>query len=175
VFFPVSAVLVETSTQGPAGAIASLGDLTGRRDVVGGLEAMAGDHGFCFKVLIPGDAFALPAAVFREAVWKQPSLMEHLFRRANLRIAIAATKARAALNRRSDVRLAHLILELHHLSSLTGIRLTQAQIGQLLGVRRSTINWAARTLSGAGAIQYSRGRIRIEDVEELKRFAEAAA
>lgn len=173
VIFPISAVLAETATPGPASPLASMGALAGQRDVVGGLEAMVGKHGPCFSVLIPGEAFALPADVFREAAWKQPNLIKLMFLSAKSQITTAGAKARSAIIRKSEVRLAGLILELHELSSLTGLRLTQEKIGKLLGIRRSSINWAAQSLSDAGAIRYTRGRIRIEDLEELKRFARA--
>ena len=51
------------------------------------------------------------------------------------------------------------------------LRITQEQIGDLLGVRRAGISEAARRLQGANAIQYTRGHIAVSD----RRMLEARA
>jgi CRP-like cAMP-binding protein len=51
------------------------------------------------------------------------------------------------------------------------IMLTQAFLAQMLGVRRTSVTEVARKIQAAGAISYSRGVIKIIDLEALKAMA----
>jgi Mn-dependent DtxR family transcriptional regulator len=48
------------------------------------------------------------------------------------------------------------------------LSLTQEFIGQMLGVRRSSVSITSGTLQTAGLIRYNRGKIRILDLEGLR-------
>ena len=48
------------------------------------------------------------------------------------------------------------------------LHLTQEFLGQMIGVRRSSVSLVAGTLQAAGLIKYNRGHIRILDVAGLK-------
>jgi hypothetical protein len=49
--------------------------------------------------------------------------------------------------------------------------LTQEFLGQMLGVRRTSVSVVANILQRAGFIRYSRGHIRILDLEGLREAA----
>ncbi|MNC96667.1 hypothetical protein D3C83_140980 [compost metagenome] len=51
------------------------------------------------------------------------------------------------------------------------VRMTQERIANLLGVRREGVTEAAGRLQGAGAIEYSRGRIRVLERARLEERA----
>jgi DNA-binding IclR family transcriptional regulator len=53
----------------------------------------------------------------------------------------------------------------------TELPLTQEYIAQMLGVRRTSVTLVARTLQEAGMIRYSRGHIKLLDVQALQETA----
>jgi CRP-like cAMP-binding protein len=69
----------------------------------------------------------------------------------------------AACNRLHSVerRLARLLLLVHDRLQFADLPLTQEGLSHMLGVRRESVNVAARRLQGAGIIRYNRGSIRI--------------
>jgi Mn-dependent DtxR family transcriptional regulator len=51
------------------------------------------------------------------------------------------------------------------------IELTQEFLSHMMGVQRTSVTFAARTLQAAQLIQYSRGAIKILDLDGLKEAA----
>src|SRR3954468_20530232 len=49
--------------------------------------------------------------------------------------------------------------------------LTQEFLGQMMGVRRTSVSLVANTLQKAGLISYRRGRVRIVNVEGIREAA----
>jgi len=72
---------------------------------------------------------------------------------------------------RADQRFAKWLLRCHDRIEDDTLHLTQEYLGSMLGSQRTTVNEAAQTLQKAGAIVYSRGRIRITDRAALERVA----
>jgi CRP-like cAMP-binding protein len=69
-----------------------------------------------------------------------------------------------------EARLCRWLLQTHDCIDGNAIPLTQEFLGQMLGVRRTTVTIAARLLQSAGLIRYRRGLIHILDrraVEEI--------
>jgi CRP-like cAMP-binding protein len=69
-----------------------------------------------------------------------------------------------------EARLCRWLLQAHDCMDGNDIPLTQEFLGQMLGVRRTTVTLAAQLLQGAGLIRYRRGHIQILDrtaLEEL--------
>jgi hypothetical protein len=60
------------------------------------------------------------------------------------------------------------LLRARDLSGSDDLPFTQEFLAELMGVRRPSVTSVALTLQAAGLIAYSRGRIRILDVERLK-------
>jgi hypothetical protein len=49
--------------------------------------------------------------------------------------------------------------------------LTQELFARMMGVRRTSVTTVASALQGAGLISYSRGRLHIIDIEQIRRRA----
>jgi CRP-like cAMP-binding protein len=62
-----------------------------------------------------------------------------------------------------EARLARWLLQAHDRTGDSAIELIQEFLAQVLGVRRTTVNLAVRTLQEAGLIQYRRGKVEIRD------------
>ena len=63
------------------------------------------------------------------------------------------------------------LLRMRDLTGSDDLKLTQEFLGQMLGVRRSSVSMVAGTLQSAGFIRYKRGNIRLLDVEQLREGA----
>jgi Mn-dependent DtxR family transcriptional regulator len=59
-------------------------------------------------------------------------------------------------------------LRARNLSGSNELPFTQEFLGEMLGVRRTSVTTVAKTLQASGMINYARGRIEIRDVEGLK-------
>jgi CRP-like cAMP-binding protein len=79
----------------------------------------------------------------------------------------------AACNAVHDVpaRLCRWLLQVSDRTGSDELPLTQELIGQMLGVRRTTVTLMAQSLQRNSAIKYMRGRIRILDREKLEHGA----
>ena len=67
-----------------------------------------------------------------------------------------------------EARLSRWLLQAHDCVDGNVIPLTQEFLGQMLGVRRTTVTIAASLLQGAGLIRYRRGHIQILDRAALE-------
>jgi Mn-dependent DtxR family transcriptional regulator len=63
------------------------------------------------------------------------------------------------------------LLRARDLSGSDHLPFTQEFLGEMLGVRRTSVTTVARTLQEAGMIKYMRGKIEILDVEGLREGA----
>ncbi len=64
-------------------------------------------------------------------------------------------------------RLAKWLLRLHHGGNGAPVRLNQARLAAMLGVQRTSINVAARSLQATGGVRFNRGKASILDVARL--------
>ncbi|MBA4805095.1 MAG: Crp/Fnr family transcriptional regulator [Brevundimonas sp.] len=72
---------------------------------------------------------------------------------------------------RAEQRFAKWLLRSHDRVQADTLNLTQEYLASMLGSQRTTVNEAAQGLQKAGAITYSRGRIRVLDRAALERVA----
>jgi CRP-like cAMP-binding protein len=72
---------------------------------------------------------------------------------------------------RAEQRFAKWLLRCHDRVEGDTLNLTQEYLAAMLGSQRTTVNEAAQALQKAGAIVYSRGRIRVLDRAVLERVA----
>jgi CRP-like cAMP-binding protein len=70
-----------------------------------------------------------------------------------------------------EARLSRWLLQTHDCVDGDALPLTQEFLGQMLGVRRTTVTIAARLLQSAGLIRYQRGLIQIVDRRALEDIA----
>lgn len=71
----------------------------------------------------------------------------------------------------APARLARWLLRLDEAAGGADIRITQAQLADMLGVQRTSVNAAARCLHGEGGLRFVRGRVRILDPAVLAKHA----
>lgn len=89
---------------------------------------------------------------------------------ADLQGELEQSSACNALHR-AEQRFAKWLLRSHDRVQADVINLTQEYLASMLGSQRTTVNEAAQGLQKAGAIAYSRGRIRVLDRAALERVA----
>ena len=63
------------------------------------------------------------------------------------------------------------LLRMRDLAGDDDLPVTQELLGQMLGVRRTSVTIAARALQHAGLIKYSRGHLRILNVDGLRELS----
>lgn len=70
-----------------------------------------------------------------------------------------------------ESRLSRCLLQAHDLSGDCRLLLTQEALAQMIGARRNSVSLVANTLQQANFIHYSRGHIRIDNLDGLRQTA----
>ncbi len=114
-------------------------------------------------VQMPGTAYRMPASALRAAVAQSQDLRLKLFRA--LEGTIAQVTQTAACNSRHTLtaRCARWLLMAHDRTEGNELLLTQEFLSVMLAVRRSGVTVAMGTLTSAGLVRTTRGRIAIID------------
>ncbi len=134
----------------------------GRESVEGVLSAFGSQRAYNRVICqIRGLCFTLPTARLKEAAAKSPSLSDDLIR--HVQGNTAQTEQSVACNALHNVeeRLSRWILMSADRGDSKLVTLTQEYLAIMLGVQRTTVTQAARTLQAAGLIRYARGSIEI--------------
>jgi CRP-like cAMP-binding protein len=140
---------VETATVGRAGAIGASAGL-------GASTTMARA-----VVQLPGTAAWLSASHFHAAAVQSQAIRDLIVRYNDLLLAQVQQSVACNALHALEARLCRWLLQTHDCTVGDMIPLTQEVLGQMLGMRRTTITIAARLLQGAGLIRYRRGQIQI--------------
>lgn len=120
---------------------------------------------------VDGASRRIDAAHLRRLCAARQGLREAIARfAANLHRELEQSAACNALHR-AEQRFAKWLLRSHDRVEADTINLTQEYLASMLGAQRTTVNDAAQGLQKAGAIAYSRGRIRVLDRAALERVA----
>jgi hypothetical protein len=82
--------------------------------------------------------------------------------------AQASQSAACVAVHQMEARLCRWLLRSRDLTGSDSLQFTQEFLGEMLGVKRTSVTLHARTLQQAGMIKYSRGHIQITDVEALQ-------
>lgn len=170
VYFPVSAVisLVVTLTMGETTESA----MVGNDGAVGMAQALDGRIAMSQAIVqLDGDAMVCDPAAFRGAVLQSESLLGTVMRHEQTLFAQAQQSTACMANHEVEARLCRWLLRARDLSGSDDLPFTQEFLGEMLGVRRTSVTTVAHALQGAGIVQYSRGKIHIVDVERLKESA----
>ncbi|HKC62769.1 MAG TPA: Crp/Fnr family transcriptional regulator [Pyrinomonadaceae bacterium] len=122
-------------------------------------------------VQIPGSAFRMKVAPFKEELKRGGAFQTILLRYASLLIAQIAQVAVCNSLHTIEERLARWLLTSATRVESGELPLTQEFLSHMLGVRRAGVTVAARTLQTAGMIKYNRGHITIIDFEGLESAA----
>ena len=86
-------------------------------------------------------------------------------------VLFAQSQQSAACRSSVEARMCRWLLHMRDLAGSDELMLTQEFLAQMLGVRRPSVSIVASPLQKAGLIKYSRGHIRVLDVEGLKKEA----
>lgn len=122
-------------------------------------------------VQIGGGAFRLPAAQFRLRASQSPGLMRLILRHAQINSGQAEQTVACNGMHHLAERLARWLLISHDRTGTDTMLLTQDYMSVMVGALRSSISLTANGFKRDGLIDYSRGRVKILDREELERRA----
>jgi CRP-like cAMP-binding protein len=146
---------VESLTIGPEGAIGLMGGAGAPHTL---RQA---------RVSVEGHGFALPLADMQAAMLDSATIREMVLRANAVTISkllqLVACNARHGL----EQRFARRLLACHDASDARRFALTQESLAETLGVRRTSVTAAARTLRAEGLIGYRHGRVWIENPQGL--------
>jgi CRP-like cAMP-binding protein len=154
-----SGATVETATIGRGGVIGASAGL-GTRSTFG--RAI---------VQLPGSAAWLAASLFHVAANESQAIRDLVVRYNDLLLAQVQQSVACNALHALESRLCRWLLQTHDCVDGDAIPLTQEFLGQMLGVRRTTVTIAARLLQSAGLIRYRRGLIYIVDRPALEEVA----
>jgi CRP-like cAMP-binding protein len=135
-----------------------------------GLSSFFGSRRLPLKALsqIPGEAYRLNVQIFEQEVQKNNAL-SRIVRRYSQALFIQLSQT-VACNRLHSIeeRCAKWLLQTADRVGSDTFPLTQEFLGQMLGVRRATVNMVAKILQTNRLIQYKRGVIKIVNRKELQ-------
>jgi CRP-like cAMP-binding protein len=153
------ALTVETATIGRAGAIGATAGLGARWAFARAI------------VQLPGTAVWLSAHRLRQAADQSPAIRDLVVRYNELLFFRVQHSVACNALHPLEARLARWLLQADDCVDGNSIPLTQEPLGQMLGVRRTTVTIAARLLQGAGMIRYRRALIQIINRPALEGIA----
>jgi CRP-like cAMP-binding protein len=146
--------------------------LVGRESVFGAIATL-GDPVALNRavVVVPGAASTIDLDRLRTIAEVSASLRALLYRHGMM--VFAQTQQTAGCNAAHTVeaRVARCLLQTHDLSGAGELVLTQEALAQMIGARRNSVSLVANTLQQAGYIHYSRGHIRITNLDGLRKTA----
>ncbi|MHB8816443.1 MAG: Crp/Fnr family transcriptional regulator [Steroidobacteraceae bacterium] len=120
-------------------------------------------------VQIAGSASRITASHFRRAVRRSNPVRDLVVNYQEALLAQVEQTAACNALHAVQFRLGRWLLQSRDSTESNTIPLTQAGLSQMLGVRRSAVNSAARVLQGGDLIRYSRGQIEILDRRGLEK------
>jgi CRP-like cAMP-binding protein len=166
VYFPHDAVIAVLAVTHAGEAIETA--MIGGEGMVGAPSAAACADSALAVTCVAGSASRIAAAAFAQAMAASSRIRALAIEQNEM--LLAQVQRSAACNARHHVtsRLARLLLQIRDRVDLERIPITQRALSDMLGVRRTTVNAAARSLLGAGLLRYARGRIAIVDPPALE-------
>ena len=150
---------VETATIGRAGVIGASAGLGAKQSVGRAI------------VQLPGTGAWLSACQFHAAANRSQGIRDLIVRYNDLLLAQVQQSVVCNALHTMEGRLCRWLLQAHDCMDGNGIPLTQEFLGQVLGVRRTTVTIAAQLLQSSGLIQYRRGLIQIVDRPQLEELS----
>jgi CRP-like cAMP-binding protein len=144
----------------------------GRAGVIGASAGLGARRAFARPIVqLPGTAAWISASQFHVAA-KQSQAIRDLIVQYN-DVLIAQIQQSVACNalHPMEARLCRRLLQAHDCMDGEATPLTQEFLGQMLGVRRTTVTIAEQLLKRAGLIRYRRGVIQIVDRRKLEELS----
>jgi CRP-like cAMP-binding protein len=170
VYFPTTAVvsLVVTLSTGEMVEAA----MVGNDGVVGAAAALDGKTALSRAIIqLGGEIIVCDTDALKSTALQSPKLLALLIRHEQTVYAQAQQSAACFATHQVEARLCRWLLRARDLSGSDYLPFTQEYLGEMLGVRRTSVTAVAHTLQEAGLIKYARGKIQITDAEGLQETA----
>jgi CRP-like cAMP-binding protein len=170
VYFPTTAVvsLVVTLSTGEMVEAA----MVGKDGVVGASAALDGKVSLSRGIIqLGGEIMVCDTDALHSTALQSQKLLALLIRHEQTVYAQAQQSAACFATHQVEARLCRWLLRARDLSGSDYLPFTQEYLGEMLGVRRTSVTAVAHTLQAAGLIKYSRGKIQITDAEGLQESA----
>ncbi|MET3840417.1 Crp/Fnr family transcriptional regulator [Bradyrhizobium sp. OAE829] len=170
VYFPLNAVvsLVVSLSTGQSVEAA----MVGRDGVVSALSALDGQTAVNRGVVqLGGQVMVCSPAALKEAAKQSDTILSMISRHELALFAQAQQSAACMASHRVEARLCRWLLRARDLAGSDALPFTQEYLGEMLGVRRTSVTVVANTLQQAGLLQYRRGRIQLVNLEALEEAA----
>jgi CRP-like cAMP-binding protein len=120
---------------------------------------------------IPGECRRLPAAAFKEEIWRDGPFRTLVQRYTQALLNLVFQSTACNHHHSVDSRCARWLLMTHDRVGADEMPLTQEILAMMLGVRRPSVTVAAGMLQRAGFIRYHRGRLTVLDRAGLEAAA----
>src|SRR5438552_10938239 len=144
----------------------------GRAGVIGASTGLGAKHSVGRVIVqLPGTAAWLSASQFHAAANGSQAIRDLIVRYSDLLLAQVQQSVACNVLHTMEARLCRWLLQAHDCMDGNAIPLTQEFLGQMLGVRRTTVTIAAQLLRSGGLIRYRRGHIHILDRPALEQLS----
>jgi len=118
----------------------------------------------------------VPRDLMVRMIEETPAFGRHVTKLIGLRLRTFRTRVEELLGKSAPARLAHAILEISHQHGiqdgggvLIPLRLSQGDLGKLVGLTRETVNGILHAWRDQGVVEMDRRSIRLRDPERLRR------
>jgi hypothetical protein len=148
--------MIETSMVGLDGVVNGIAALDGKMSLHRGI------------VQVAGSASTINPEVLHAMAAEFEPLRSVLIRHAQALFAEAQHSVGCNASHSLEARLARWLLRMRDLAQSDSFYLTQDFLAQMLGVRRSSVSLVAAAFQRAGLLSYSRGHLKLLDVEALQ-------
>jgi CRP-like cAMP-binding protein len=118
-----------------------------------------------------GSMLRMTASEFERAAGQSDGIRRMIFENSETMLAQSQQTTGCNTAHNLPERMARWLLQTHDRVGSDPLPLTQEFLSQMLGVRRTSVTLVAQQLQSAGAIHYSRGRIRVADRQKLEELA----
>lgn len=170
VYFPTGAVVSLVITLSTGEIIEAA--MVGMDGVVGASAALDGQIALSRGIIqLGGDIIVCDIDALKSTALQSPKLLALLIRHEQTVYAQAQQSAACFATHRVEARLCRWLLRARDLSGSDNLSFTQEYLGEMLGVRRTSVTAVAHTLQEAGLIKYARGKIQILDADGLQESA----
>lgn len=119
----------------------------------------------------------VPRDLMFRMIEETPAFGRHVTKLVGLRLRTFRTRVEELLGKSAPARLAHAILELsrqHGIQDGGGVliplRLSQGDLGKLVGLTRETVNGIVQAWRDQGVVEMDRRSIRVRDADRLRRM-----
>lgn len=167
VYFPLSGMvsLLVVLKNGNAVETATIG----REGVVGAMAGLGLHKSRVRAVIQLASAVArIPAPQFRKVIASSTAIGNLCIRYNEAMLSQARVTAACNISHSVEARFCRWLLQCRDRAESDTVPLTQEFLSEMLGVRRTSVTEVAIKMQGAGAISYTRGIIKIVDLQKLE-------